>query len=139
MDMVLKPTMSLKKMVTQSKDSGSTGRPSLKAADTCNPHTQHDRRMLSASVCITLGVVVWQGASSNLNSLPNFTSCTKQVSSNVVLQSIPFFWFCFLYVARCKKSICLNRTSRDRPNFEMHLACSAPSETCECVLAFSMS
>ncbi len=38
-DMVLKPTMSLKKMVTQSKDSGSTGRPSLSAADTCNPHT----------------------------------------------------------------------------------------------------
>ncbi len=35
MDMVLKPTMSLKKMVTQSKDSGSTGRPSLSAADTC--------------------------------------------------------------------------------------------------------
>jgi len=27
--------MSLKKMVTQSKDSGSTGRPSLSAADTC--------------------------------------------------------------------------------------------------------
>ncbi len=38
-DMVWNPTMSLKKMVTQSKDSGSTGRPSLKAADTCNPHS----------------------------------------------------------------------------------------------------
>ena len=35
-DIVVKPTMSLKKMVTQSKDSGSTGRPSLSAADTCN-------------------------------------------------------------------------------------------------------
>ena len=37
MDRVWKPTMSLKKMVTQSKDSGSTGLPSLSAADTYVP------------------------------------------------------------------------------------------------------
>lgn len=42
-DMVWKPTISLKKMVTQSKDSGSTGRPSLNAADTCKAElTIHD-------------------------------------------------------------------------------------------------
>lgn len=40
MDIVSKPTMSLKKMVTQSKDSGSTGRPSLRAADTCKAMEQ---------------------------------------------------------------------------------------------------
>lgn len=40
LDSEVKPTMSLKKIVTQSYGSGSTGRPSLSAADTCRQEAE---------------------------------------------------------------------------------------------------